>query len=83
MALSDFMMNIKKGCSKWIKLTFPYYSKFAWQDGYAAFSVSYANKDRVIGYISNQKEHHRYKSMQEEMRIFLEANGIDYDERYI
>lgn len=52
-------MNIKKGVSKWIKTIDNRYSKFAWQDGYGAFSVSYANKDRVVNYIANQAIHHQ------------------------
>ncbi len=59
MALSDCIMNIKKGVSKWIKTIDNRYSKFAWQDGYGAFSVSYANKDRVVNYIANQAIHHQ------------------------
>ena len=83
MSLSDFMMNIKKGCSKWIKGIGKRYEKFAWQDGYGAFSVSYSMKEKTINYIANQEEHHRKKTFREEYRQFLEANGISYDEKYL
>ena len=82
-SLSDFMMNIKKGCSKWIKEIDGRYSKFAWQDGYGAFSVSYSMREKTINYIANQEEHHRKRTFREEFKLFLEANGIDYDERYL
>ena len=81
--LSDFIMYIKKGCSKWIKGVDARYARFVWQDGYGAFSVSYANKDKVVNYIANQQEHHRHKTLREEMKEFLEKNGMSYDERYI
>ena len=76
-------MYIKKGCSKWIKGIDTRYARFAWQDGYGVFSVSYANKDKVANYIANQQEHHRHKSMREEMIEFLRMNGIGYDDRYV
>lgn len=83
MTLSDFIMNIKKGASKWIKTVDDRYRLFAWQDGYGAFSVSYANKDRVVGYIANQEEHHKKKTFREEYIEFLKSNNIEYDERYV
>lgn len=82
-SLSDYVMNIKKGTSKWIKTIDSRYSDFSWQDGYGAFSVSYSIKDRVVSYIGNQKEHHRKKTFREEYIEFLESNNIAYDERYV
>ena len=40
MALTDFVKDIKANSSKWIKQIDPVYARFAWQDGYGAFSVS-------------------------------------------
>ena len=31
---------------------------FEWQTGYGAFSVGSSEIDRVVGYISNQEQHH-------------------------
>lgn len=31
---------------------------FRWQTGYGVFSFSRSHRDRVIGYVSRQKEHH-------------------------
>ena len=36
----------------------------------------------VRAYIRNQREHHRVKSFQEELRAFLKAYEIEFDERY-
>ncbi len=83
MPLSDFIMNIKKGASKWIKNIDNGYRMFAWQDGYGAFSVSYTNKDRVVNYIANQKQHHSKKSFQEEYIEFFKSNNIEYEEKYL
>jgi hypothetical protein len=59
------------------------YSNFYWQDGYAVYSVSFSEMDRLINYIENQKEHHITKSFQEEYIEFLKYYNIDYDEKYI
>ena len=82
MALTDFIKEIKANSSKWIKQLDAHYSQFAWQDGYGAFSVSPSLLDKTIQYIRNQEEHHKKRSFNEEYRLFLDAYGIDYDERY-
>jgi REP element-mobilizing transposase RayT len=81
--VADFVMNVKKNSSKWLKTVDSAYRAFAWQDGYGAFSVSHSVIPKTIKYIANQEEHHKRVSMRDEYRSFLEANGIEYDERYI
>jgi len=82
-SLSDLLQDIKSGSSKWIndnKLT---KRKFAWQEGYGAFSYSKSHVPNVIRYIHNQEEHHRKKSFLEEYEEFLKKFEVDYDRRYI
>jgi len=74
---------LKGGSSKWIHEEFTTMRNFAWQDGYGAFTVSRSEIPRVIKYIQNQREHHRFKTFQEEYLEFLRANNIEYDERYL
>jgi putative transposase len=74
---------IKGGSSKWIHEEFPDKSKFYWQEGYAAFSVSVGKFEQTIEYIKNQEEHHRKKTFEEEYIEFLKMSGIEFDERYI
>ena len=57
--------------------------EFAWQTGYAAFSVSESNVAAVTKYIANQEEHHRKHSFQEEFVTFLKKNNVAYDEKYV
>ena len=58
-------------------------TKFAWQDGYAAFSVSSSKLEAVIKYIRNQEEHHKEKSFEEEVAEFMEQYDVDeYDQKY-
>ncbi|MEQ8808908.1 MAG: IS200/IS605 family transposase [Imperialibacter sp.] len=82
-SLSDLLQDIKSGSSKWIndnKLT---KRKFAWQEGYGAFSYSKSHVPNVIRYIHNQEERHRKKSFLEEYEEFLKKFEVDYDRRYI
>jgi REP element-mobilizing transposase RayT len=81
--ISDTLRDIKSLSSAWIHDTFPRSHDFAWQAGYAAFTVSYSNLDSVRAYLAGQAEHHRIKTFQEEYIEFLQRHDIEYDERYI
>jgi putative transposase len=59
------------------------HTKFAWQAGYGAFSVSQSSIAVVTRYIATQDEHHKKHSFQEEFVTFLKKNNVAYDERYI
>lgn len=83
MNVADLVKFVKAGSSGWVHRKFPDARKFAWQRGYAAFSVSESNAGKVRAYIANQKEHHRRMTFQEEFRKFLENHGIEFDERYL
>ncbi len=83
LSVSQTLQLLKGGSSKWIHETFPRLTDFAWQDGYAAFTIGRSEIDNVIAYIENQREHHRKKTFQEEYRKFLHEHGIEFDERYV
>jgi hypothetical protein len=73
--------EVKKGSSKWMKTLGTRWSRFAWQGGYAAFSVSESNIASVN--IVRQDEHHRRMTLQDELRQLFARHGIEIDERYI
>ena len=75
--------EIKKSTSKWIKTNGVAYSRFQWQAGYGAFSVSESNRAEVEAYIHGQREHHRTRTFEEEYRAFLKRYNVPYDERYV
>ena len=56
---------------------------FAWQEGYAAFSVSQSQINAVIRYVNSQPEHHRKHSFEAEFLSLLEKHGIEYDPKYV
>jgi putative transposase len=82
-ALADGMRVVKGNSSKSVHDAFPRHNGFGWQDGYAAFSVSFSNVDCVKEYIAGQERHHQRLSSEEEFVAFLKRHQIPYDERYI
>ena len=82
-ALMKLLEELKSHSSKWIKTKDKSLKNFYWQEGYGAFSVKPSEVESVIQYISNQKEHHRKKTFQDEYRDFLEQYEVEYNERYI
>jgi REP element-mobilizing transposase RayT len=83
MPVADIMRLVKTNSSRWVHEEFPTRKSFAWQTGYAAFSVSASNVERVKRYIADQEEHHRKVTFQEEYVAFLKRHGVAYDERYL
>ena len=80
--LADVMRELKKASSAWVhdEIGLP---AFAWQEGYAAFTVSATVREAVKHYIANQEEHHRVKSFREELVEMLAKAGIEYDAKYL
>jgi len=82
-ALSDLVRHIKTNSSKFINDKRWIYGRFAWQEGFGAFSYSRSQLDAVIHYIQNQHKHHAGKTFREEYIDLLEKFGVAYDKRYI
>jgi putative transposase len=82
-SLSDLLQDIKGGSSQWINKKKFVRGRFAWQEGYGAFSYCKSNVYNVIEYIKNQEIHHRKRTFIEEYNDFLEKFEIDFDKRYI
>lgn len=82
-SIASVVKEVKRTSSGWIKTKSRKLSKFHWQAGYGAFSVSQSNLTDVIRYIENQEEHHKRVTFQDEYRAFLKAYGVEFDERYI
>jgi REP element-mobilizing transposase RayT len=83
LSISEAMRVVKANTSLWVHQTRPRLSAFAWQTGYAAFTVSRSGAHAVAHYIATQEEHHRRMSYQDELRELLRRHDIDYDEAYL
>jgi putative transposase len=82
-AISDMIRDLKANASGWLHQVFPNLRDFAWQNGYGAFTVSMSQVERVHRYIAMQPVHHQRQSFTEEFTALLQANGIEFDERYL
>jgi putative transposase len=82
-SISEMLNKIKANSSKWVNENQKTSRRFAWQEGYAAFTVSESQAPHVREYIRNQVEHHQKISFQEEFIAILEKHGVSYDPRYI
>jgi REP element-mobilizing transposase RayT len=80
-APAEFVRELKKASSVWAAENHD--AAFAWQEGYAIFTVSSTHCDAVRSYIAGQEEHHRTISFTEELRRVLEKNGVSYDPKYL
>src|SRR5208283_4295536 len=80
MPLAKAVQDLKGNSSRWLN---QHGSRFAWQEGYAAFSVSASNKRAVMEYIAEQARHHAKRSFEQELVAMLRKSEIDYDPRFI
>ncbi len=82
-SLSSFIKDIKLASSEYIKKS-ELFPKFrGWQDGYAAFTYSIKEKDRLIEYVKRQEEHHTIKTFREEYIEMLNEHEIVFEEKYL
>ncbi len=82
-ALAKFVEEIKRNSSRWIKTKGDHYQFFAWQGGYAGYSVSQSKVAIVEKYIENQKEHHKIETFHNEYVKFLKEYKVDFDEKHL
>ena len=90
---ADWIKEMKRASNLWLKEQatpehsadgpFAPMAEFAWQNGYACFSVSVSNLAAVSRYIDGQVEHHRKMSFQDELRATLKKHGETWDEKFV
>ena len=73
-SVSEFANTIKGESSHWINYNELTAERFAWQNGFSAFSVSHSHVKRVRRYIGRQKEHHQQLSYTEEIDALMRAH---------
>jgi putative transposase len=70
-SIADVIKQVKGGSSHSINEKNLILQKFSWQGGYAAYSVSESQLERVFQYIANQKKHHKKKTFLQEFEEFV------------
>ena len=74
------VLAIKSNSSKWANEED---HKFAWQQGYAAFSVSASLVPSVVRYIQTQESHHKKMSFEAEFLALLKKHDVDFDPNFV
>jgi REP element-mobilizing transposase RayT len=82
-SISDLVRDIKSCSTKWINEMRFLKEKFAWQEGFDAFSYSDGHLDNVIRYINNQEQHHQKKKFRDEYLELLKEYQVEFDVKYV
>jgi putative transposase len=82
-AVSDLLRDVKCNSTKFLKEQGLVSSRFAWQTGFGAFSLSKRDVDRIYKYILNQESHHQRVSFKEEYLKLLIEFEIDFNALYL
>lgn len=75
MSIAKATQVLKANSSRWMnegKRT-----RFEWQEGYFACTISRSQIPRVMSYIANQKAHHKKRDYAAEMAWFLKEHGFE------
>ncbi len=83
MSIADLARDIKNNSSNFINDHKLVKGRFAWQEGYGAFSYSRSHIQRVYNYIVNQEAHHKKQTFKQEYISLLKKFEIEYDEKYL
>ncbi|MGH9745366.1 MAG: IS200/IS605 family transposase [Candidatus Acidiferrales bacterium] len=80
LALAKAVNTLKSNSSKWANKEG---CSLAWQNGYAAFSVSASNLSVVVQYIRNQESHHKRMTFDAEFLALLKKHRVPYDPTFV
>jgi putative transposase len=75
MSIAKGTQVLKANSSRW--LNEGRRTRFEWQEGYFACSVSRSQLSRVMKYITNQREHHKKRDFTAEMSWLLKVHGFE------
>lgn len=82
-SVAAFVRDVKQVMGNYMKprvQEFPHWG--GWATGYCSLTYSERDRDTIIRYIQNQKEHHRNVTLVDEVKSLLSAEGVAIDERY-
>ena len=82
--LAKAVQFLKGSSSNWINETSATWrSRFAWQEGYGAFSVSASQTADVVRYIQRPARPSCEQSFEDEFVGFLKKYGVSYDPAHV
>ncbi len=74
--IEDVLHLLKGSSAHWVNQNDLIDKKFAWEKGYAAFSVSHSKMPDVENFIERQEEYHWEKTYQEEIAELLKKHEL-------
>jgi REP-associated tyrosine transposase len=80
LSLVKAVLAIKSNSSRWAN---EQGNRFAWQQGYAAFSVRSSRVPAVVRYIQTQESHHRRMTFDAELVALLKKHGMRFDPNFV
>lgn len=82
-ALSDLVRDMKRDSTNFVNYELRPGGRFAWQEGFGAFSYSRSQINSVVRYILNQEKHHQRRPFRQEYESLLKEFKVEFDPRYI
>jgi REP element-mobilizing transposase RayT len=82
-SISDTVHDLKRSTSLLINDQKLFPGKFAWQEGYGAFSYSRSQLKDIYKYIEEQELHHSKKTFKEEYNDILKKFDLQFEEKYL
>src|SRR5262245_30398536 len=79
-ALADLIRDIKADSSAFINRKKWVRGRFAWQEGYGAFSYGHSHLEAIIRYIQNQEQHHKRRTFKDEYLAWLKRFEVPFEE---
>ena len=79
-SVSQALRVVKANSSRWAA---EIVKGFAWQGGYAAFTVGHETVETARQYVENQALHHARTDYREELLRLFAEHGVDYDDQYL
>lgn len=81
MLVEDIARIVKSKSSAWMKSSgfFPCFQ--GWCREYYSSSISPWDRDKIIGYVANQEQHHSEMKFVDEMKRLYKASGQAWDDR--
>ncbi len=80
--VAQVMKQLKGGSSHYINSNNLIDTKFQWQTGYGAFSVSESGATPVYYYIRKQKRHHKKVDFADEFKTLVTLYGLELDPNF-
>jgi REP element-mobilizing transposase RayT len=80
---SGIIRDVKANSSSWLHKKYSDLNTFAWQEGYASYTVSKSGLDKLKLYIRNQVQHHTTLSFEDEYKQLLVHHEVEFDKRFV